>query len=457
MQRLALFSFVAITCLSSEAGASPLDSLPGIASDLSFIETQVGATLTSLGSPASGYPVYGGNTGTWTTTTPSDGAMGWTSGFFPGELWLLYQATGSKTWATAANTWTLPLESQASTVRPDDPTDIGFIIGTSFGNGYRLTGNSTYQSTLIAAGNTLAGLYSPTVGAVRSWTFGSFGTPPNFTVIIDSMMTLGPLQWGASQPGGSSTWATDATTHAETVTTNLVRTTPATPPTAFGSTYEVAVFNQTTGALTSQQTFAGYSDSSTWARGEAWALYGFVQAYQTSDNPAFLMTAEDIANYFVGQLVADGSWVPPWDFDAPGKQPVDTSAAAIAADGLVMLSTVLGSSGAGYLSDAEDILGALSSDYLATTSGSEAVLLDGFPGNGGTNTSLIYGDYYFTEALLRLQDVLDGEPGWVLYSPAEAPTVPEASTWAMMLVGFAGLGFAGYRRSRRAGPEGATS
>jgi hypothetical protein len=251
---------------------------------------------------------------------------------------VFHQATGSKTWLNAANTWTIPLESQASTVRPADPTDIGFIIGTRVGNGYRLTGNPTYKSTLLDAGNTLAGLYKSKVGAVSSWTFGSFG-PPNFTVIIDSMMTLGPLQWGATN-GGMSKWATDATTHAETVTTNLVR--------GDGSTYEVAVFNQTTGALTSQQTFAGYSDSSTWARGEAWALYGFVQAYQTSDNPAFLATAEDIANYFVGQLVADGSWVPPWDFDAPGKQPVDTSAAAIAADGLVMLSTVLGSSGADY-------------------------------------------------------------------------------------------------------------
>jgi unsaturated chondroitin disaccharide hydrolase len=213
------------------------------------------------------------------------------------------------------------------------------------------------------------------------------------------------LQWGVTN-GGMSSWATDATTHAQTVTTNLVR--------SDGSTYEVAVFNPKIGALQSQQTFAGFSNSSTWARGEAWALHGFVQAYQTSDNPAFLTTAEEIANYFVGHLVADGSWVPPWDFDAPGTQPVDTSAAAIAADGLVMLSTVLGSAGAGYLSDAENILGTLSSDYLAKSSGSEAVLLDGFPGSGGTNTSLIYGDYYFTEASLRLQDVLDGGSGWVL-------------------------------------------
>jgi unsaturated chondroitin disaccharide hydrolase len=175
-------------------------------------------------------------------------------------------------------------------------------------------------------------------------------------------------------------------------------------------------------------------------------LYGFVQAYQTLDNPAFLTTAEDVANYFVGQLVADHTWIPPWDFDAPGTQPVDTSAAAIAADGLVMLSTVAGTSALEtmYLDDAENILGTLSSHYLDNLNPKgESVLIDGFPGNGGTNTALIYGDYYFTEALLRLQNVLDGKPGWVLYSP-----VPEASTWAMMLLGFAGFGFAGYRRAR---------
>jgi hypothetical protein len=142
-------------------------------------------------------------------------------------------------------------------------------------------------------------------------------------------------------------------------------------------------------------------------------------------------------------LLADDTWIPPWDFDAPGAQPVDTSAAAIAADGLVMLSTVAGTLGASYLQDAENILGSLSSSYLDVDPTGESVLVDGFPGNGGTNTALIYGDYYFTEALLRLQNVLDGKRGWVLYSP-----VPESSTWAMMLLGFAGMGFAGYRRAR---------
>ncbi|HEY1863928.1 MAG TPA: PEP-CTERM sorting domain-containing protein [Roseiarcus sp.] len=314
--------------------------------------------------------------------------------------------------------------------RPIDPTDIGFIIGTSFGNGYRLTGDPSYKNVLLTTGGSLASLYNSNVGALRSWTFPQY----HFPVIIDSMMTLGPLQWGAGN-GGNSAWTGIASTHAKTVTTNLVRTD--------GSTFEVADFNPTTGALLSQGTFAGYSDSSTWARGQAWALYGFVQAYQTSDNPAFLATAEAVANYFVGQLLADGTWIPPWDFNAPGSQPVDTSAAAIAADGLIMLSTVAGTSGSSYLTDAEEILGSLS-NYFDLNPKGESVLIDGFPGNGGTNTALIYGDYYFTEALLRLQNVLDGKPDWVLYSQ-----VPEPSTWAMMLLGFAGMGFAGYRASRK--------
>ncbi len=437
MQRLALIALASIPCLVSQADASPLD-LQGIATDLSFIETQVSKTLASLGSsPAPGnplYPVSGGDSGTWTTTSPSSGSQGWTSGFFPGQLWLLYQATGSPQWLAAARQWTAPLASQASAPRID-PTDIGFIIGTSFGNGYRLTGDPSYKDVLLTAGGSLASLYNSKVGAVRSWTFG----PWHFPVIVDSMMTLGPLQWGAGH-GGSSAWAGIAATHAQTVTTNLVR--------LDGSTYQLADFDPTTGALLSQGTFAGYSNSSTWARGQAWALYGFVQAYQTSDNPAFLTTAEDVANYFVDHLPADD--IPPWDFDAPATptRPVDTSAAAIAADGLVMLSTVAETSAlkTSYLHDAEDILGSLSSNYLGPASG-ESVLFDGFSGVGGTNTALIYGDYYFTEALLRLQDVLDGRPGWVLYSP-----VPEPTTWAMMLIGFAGLGFVGYRRARAGRP-----
>ena len=430
MQRLALIALASIPCFMSEADAASLD----IAKDLSFIEQQVTKTLASLGSPASGYPVSGGDSGTWTTRSPSNVAQGWTTGFFPGQLWLLYQATRSTKWLDAAQAWTAPLATQDGG-RPNDPTDIGFIIGTSFGNGYRLTGDPAYKQILNTTGTSLSLLYNSKVGAVQSWTFPEY----HFPVIIDSMMTLGPLQWGASN-GGSSTWAGMANTHAQTVATNLVR--------MDGSTYQLSDFNPVTGLPESPQYYqtGGLSPTSVWARGQAWALYGFVQAYQTSDNPAFLTTAEALATYFVNN---SPNGIPPWDFDAPPGARVDTSAAAIAADGLVMLSTVAGTSGSQYLTDAENILESLSSNYLDNLNPQgESVLIDGYPGGANaTNTALIYGDYYFTEALLRLQNVLDGKPGWVLYSP-----VPEPSTWAMMLLGFAGLGFAGYRRAKAGRP-----
>jgi unsaturated chondroitin disaccharide hydrolase len=167
-----------------------------------------------------------------------------------------------------------------------------------------------------------------------------------------------------------------------------------------GSTYQLANFNPTTGAPASPEYYqtGGFSATSVWARGQAWALYGFVQAYQTSDNPAFLKTAEGIANYFVGHLPKTTD-IPPWDFDAPPSPtpPIDTSAAAIVADGLVMLSTVAGTAlKTVYLQDAENILGSLSSSYLDRSSASgESVLLDGYPGGlSAKNTALIYSDYY---------------------------------------------------------------
>jgi unsaturated chondroitin disaccharide hydrolase len=184
------------------------------------------------------------------------------------------------------------LASQASSVDRIDPTDIGFIIGTSFGDGHRLTGDPAYKSVLLTAGGSLASLYNSNVGAVRSWTFG----PWKFPMIVDSMMTLGPLQWGTAN-GGSPAWAGIAATHAQTVATNIVR--------SDGGTFQLANFDSTSGALLSQETFSGYSDTSTWARGQAWALYGFVQAYQASGNPAFLTTAEAVANSFVDHLPAN--------------------------------------------------------------------------------------------------------------------------------------------------------
>ena len=401
--------------------AAPLD-LAGIGSDLSFIEQQAGKTVAALASPAV-YPRAGGDSGAWSTV----GAADWTSGFFPGEMWLLYQATGSAQWRSDAQAWTAPLAAQATRT---DTHDVGFIIGASFGNGYRLTGDPVYKTTILQAGAALATRFNPTIGAVRSWDFGSWQSP----VIIDNMMTLGPLQWGAAN-GGNPAWAAMASAHAATTAADLVRTD--------GGTFHLADFNPATGALLAQETYQGYANSSTWTRGQAWGLYGFVQAFQATGNPAFLATAEQLATFYIDNLPTD--FVPYWDFNAPvsATTPRDTSSAAIAADGLVLLSTLAETPAeqAAYLLAGRNILGALSTGAYLAPGSSDAVLAHGsgfVPAGSEVDTALIYGDYFFTEGLLRLQDALLGQPEWSLYDSAATP-VPEPASFVILAASLVAL------------------
>ena len=433
----------ALIAVSAPLARAQAINMAGIQSDLAFIEQQAQKTLASL-TPGK-YPQANGQTGTWNTTNASQ----WTSGFFPGELWLLYQATGSTQWLNAAKAWTAPLAAANPTV---DPTDIGFIIGASFGNGYRLTGNPSYKAEIFAAAKMLAANYNPLVGAVRSWTFG----PWSYPVIVDGMMTLGPLEWGAGH-GGDIAWSkVDAQNQASLTDKHLVR--------SDGSVIHLADFNPTTGAFLDAENEGAYSATATVSRTQAWGIYGYVQAYQMSDNASWLSIGEKLANFFIANLPANG--VPPLDFDAPGgvTPPLDTSAAAIAADAFVMLGEYAATAAqrSYYLTEAEDILGSLSASFLATGAGSEAVLLDGTDGIGAeVDTALIYGDYYFLEALLRLEDVLQGQPTWKLYGPlwptpkidADAVSfaaAPEPSTWAMTALGLAALAVVSRRFRRRA-------
>ena len=238
---------------------------------------------------------------------PSSGSQGWTSGFFPGELWLLIRrqgrSSGSRRRRNGPPRW--PRKPRRS--RAVDPTDIGFIIGTSFGNGYRLTGDPSYKERASDRGQ-FVGVALQSEGRGGSL-LAPFRLQSQFAVIIDSMMTLGPLQWGASN-GGSSCLGRNR---------GDARPDGDHQPRALGRQHVPARrFQPDDRGAAEPGDIRRLFRRSTWARGQAWALYGFVQAYQTSDNPAFLKTAEGIANYFVGQLPADG--IPPWDFDAPGSQ-----------------------------------------------------------------------------------------------------------------------------------------
>ncbi|HZG69352.1 MAG TPA: glycoside hydrolase family 88 protein, partial [Herpetosiphonaceae bacterium] len=319
----------------------------------------------------------------------------------PGSLWLLYEQTKDPAWRAKAEQWQAGLESQKNTTSTHD---VGFIIFTSFGNGYRLTGTDAYRQVILTAARSLATRYDPEVGSIRSW--GSATLTTEFEVIIDNMMNLELLFW-AARNGGSTAWYDMALSHALRTRQDHVR--------ADGSTYQVVNYDPTTGSVVGKRAHQGYSVDSTWSRGQAWAIYGFATSYRETKDMRLLDTARQTADYFLDHLPADG--VPYWDFQAPGipNEPRDSSAAAVAAAGLVELSKQEpdGARRARYLQAARQILDSLSSAaYLAEGTASPAILLHGTQNkpDGKYDRGLIYGDYYFLEALLRYQAVTSTGP-----------------------------------------------
>ncbi len=257
---------------TSGSRAAGLD-LTGIQSDFAFIEAQARKTIASLTPGA--YPTSRGETGAWKTVDAAD----WTSGFFPGELWLLYQATGSPEWRAAAEAWTAPLAAQAAR---KDTHDLGFMIGLSFGNGFRLTGDPGYKSVLLTAGASLATRFNSKVGALRSWDFG----PWRYPVIVDNVMNLGLLFWGAKH-GGDPRWSGIAARHAQTTIADFIR--------SDGCVRQLADYDPDTGRLRAYDKTGGISENSVWSRAQAWALYGLAEAYAATRRPAFEAAAEKVA------------------------------------------------------------------------------------------------------------------------------------------------------------------
>ena len=329
--------------------------------------------------------------GTWRTRSVSD----WISGFFPGALWYLYEQSLDTHFRTWAETWTAGIASQQYVT---DTDDLGFMINNSFGNGYRLTGNTAYKPVLLQAAQSVVLVrYSPTVGCI-----GDTLTDGTLGVIIDSMMNL-ELLFRASALSGDTSLYTKAYNHAEATMLNHVR--------PDGSTWHGVIYDQTTGAVLSKAWRPGASADSTWARGQAWGTYGFTMAYHETGDLRFLNTAQRLADYYLANVPSD--YVPYWDFQAPGipNEPRDSSAAAITLSALLELSQVATNlqDGARYWQAARLLFNSLSStNYLAQGSISSGVLLHGvgeMPPSGEVDVSLIYGDYYFVEALKRYKEV----------------------------------------------------
>jgi len=400
-ERLSMGLLVAVFCLLAAGRAQAFDDAAADRA-LQFSREQLNKTATNPAVPTHQYP-KASTDGTWKLVR-NDDMVGWTQGFFPGLLWLMYDQGRDPAWRAKADAWTRNLELQRTNTQTHD---LGFKFMPSFGQAYRLTGDAYYQGVLVTAARSLAARFNPTVGVISCCSWNSAWRVP---MVTDTMVNLELLFW-ASRNGGDPAWNDMALRHALRTMTDMVR--------PDGGTFHVVDYD-TAGGIRSRGTFQGYSNSSTWARGQAWAIYGFTMAYRYTRDARMLQTAQKVATYYLDRLPADS--IPFWDFNAPADQQVkDSSAAAIVASALQELSTYVTDPVASqrYRSAALAMLDTLSSPaYLAAGTTSPGILRHGVaffrtaikPLGEDIDKSLIYSDYYFVEALIRFK--LASAGGW---------------------------------------------
>lgn len=320
-------------------------------------------------------------------------ARDWTSGFFPGELWYLYEYTGKKEWADQARLFTARLEGEKTNAGTHD---MGFKLYSSYGNGYRLTRDPAYRSIIIEAARTLTKRFKPTAGIIRSWDHHKevWQCP----VIIDNMMNL-ELLFAATRLTGDPTFSKIAATHAQTTMKNHFR--------PDNSSYHVVDYDTLTGKVLKKNTHQGFSDASAWSRGQAWGLYGYTLCYRETKDPQFLKQAEAIARFMLNHPHMPADLVPYYDFDAPGipNEPRDVSAAAIMASALYELSTYV--PGSPYRAKADQVITSLAKSYSSPVGKNHGFLLLHSTGakTFERDVPLVYADYYYLEALLRAKKI----------------------------------------------------
>ncbi|MFH4967442.1 glycoside hydrolase family 88 protein [Gaetbulibacter sp. M240] len=319
----------------------------------------------------------------------------WTSGFFPGVLWYLYEYSNDKKWLKVAKKFTTEIEREKFNATTHD---MGFKINCSFGNGFRLTNNKEYKDVIVQSAKTLIGRFNPQVGAIRSWDFSSEEHEWDFPVIIDNMMNL-ELLFEATKITGDSIYHQIAVHHANTTLKNHFRDD--------NSSFHVVDYDPVSGNSQNKNTFQGYSDDSAWARGQAWGLYGFTLCYRYTKDEIYLKQAEKIAQFIFSNNNLPNDLIPYWDFDAPNvpNEPRDVSAATVIASALYELSKYSENKEV-FVTYANTILKNISRNYKTKIGDSYGFILlnsTGFkPFDSEVEVPIIYADYYYLEALMRL-------------------------------------------------------
>lgn len=313
----------------------------------------------------------------------------WTSGFFPGSLWLAYELTGDERLLADAVDYTnkmLPATFYTGT------HDLGFMVGCSYGNALRISPNDSLKTVIIRTADNLASRFNPEIGAIRSWDFG----PWNFPVIIDNMMNL-ELLFQACKLTGDNKYKDIAIRHADKTMACHFRPDM--------TSYHVVSYNPD-GSIETRQTFQGRSDESAWARGQAWGVYGYTVCYRETGDKKYLEFAQKIADMIISRVKTEDH-IPLWDYDAPNlpTTPRDASAAAVTSSALFELCGYL-PDGQKYFDYAESILRSLSSpEYLAEIGTNCGFILKHSTGSlahgSEIDVPLNYADYYYLESIKR--------------------------------------------------------
>ncbi|WP_236652713.1 glycoside hydrolase family 88 protein [Chitinophaga vietnamensis] len=333
------------------------------------------------------------------TTNTKDGSLltsntsWWTSGFYPGTNWYLFEYTKDPAFKAEALKRMALVEKEKNN---KGTHDLGFMMYCPFGNAYRITKDPAYKAVLLTSAKSLSTRFNPTVGCIKSWDHGSW----KFPVIIDNMMNLELLTW-ATKVSGDAQFEHIARTHANTTIQHHFR--------PDYSSYHVVDYDPATGAVLQKKTHQGAADSSAWSRGQAWGLYGYTMMYRETKDKAYLDQAHHIADYILSNPNMPEDLIPYWDYNAPGipNAPRDASAGAVAASALLELSRYVNKAdGKRYWNAAEKMLASLCSPaYLAKEGENNDFILmhsvGSLPHNSEVDVPLTYADYYFVEALLR--------------------------------------------------------
>ena len=331
----------------------------------------------------------------------------WCSGFWPGVLWMTYAAQNERNERNGISADSLRKVAEGYTEalaflekQSAYDHDLGFIVINSFLKGYEQTQNESYKRIALACADTLATLFNNRVGTILSWPrhvkdYGGHNT------IMDNMMNLELLYW-ASENGGSQQLRDIATTHAETTMKHHFRDD--------GGCYHVAIYDTLDGHFIKGVTHQGYADSSLWARGQSWAIYGYTMVYRYTKEQRFLEHAQKVTDLYLKRLQeTSDDWVPLWDMDDPrGKEaPKDASAACVVASALLELQQYVDEEkGKYYREMAKNMLRDLSSDKYQSRDKNVAFLMHStghHPAGSEIDASIIYADYYYIEALLRVR------------------------------------------------------